>query len=49
MKDRVIVKYALRHTDKPIGVAECYIIKKLPKALKEELPTPEQIEKTPER
>ena len=45
MKDGVIVEYALPHTDKPLGVAEYHIVKKLPKALKGELPTPEQIEK----
>jgi hypothetical protein len=44
-KDRVIVEYALRYADKPIGVAEYQIVKKLPKALKGQLPTPEQIEK----
>ena len=43
-KDRVIVEYALRYADKPIGVAEYQIVKKLPKALKGQLPTPEQIE-----
>ena len=44
MKDHVIVEYALRHPGKPIGVAEYHIAKKLPKALKGQLPTPEQIE-----
>ena len=43
-KDRIIVEYALRYADKPIGVAEYQIVKKLPKALKGQLPTPEQIE-----
>ncbi len=43
-KDRIIVEYALRHTDKPIGVSEYQIVKRLPKALKGELPTPVQIE-----
>ena len=41
---RFIVEYALRYADKPIGVAEYQIVKKLPKALKGQLPTPAQIE-----
>ena len=44
-KDRIIVEYALRYADKPIGVSEYHIVKKLPKALKGQLPTPEQIER----
>jgi hypothetical protein len=44
VKGGIVVKYA-RYTNKPIGVAEYRIVKKLPKALKGELPTPEQIEK----
>jgi predicted nuclease of restriction endonuclease-like (RecB) superfamily len=44
-KDRIIVEYALRYADKPIGVSEYHIVKRLPKALKGQLPTPEQIEK----
>ena len=44
-KDRVIVEYALRYTDRPIGVSEYHIVKRLPKALKGQLPTPEQIER----
>jgi predicted nuclease of restriction endonuclease-like (RecB) superfamily len=43
-KDRIIVEYALRYADKPIGVAEYHVVKKLPRALKGQLPTPEQIE-----
>jgi len=43
-KDRIIVEYALRYSDKPIGVAEYHVVKKLPKALKGQLPTQEQIE-----
>jgi predicted nuclease of restriction endonuclease-like (RecB) superfamily len=42
-KDRVIVEYALRYAGKPIGVSEYQIVKRLPKALKGQLPTPEQI------
>ena len=44
-KDRIIVEYALRYADKPIGVSEYQIVKRLPKALKGELPTPQQIER----
>ena len=44
-KDRVIVEYALRYAGKPIGVSEYRIVKKLPKELKGQLPSPEQIEK----
>ena len=44
-KDRIVVEYALRYADKPIGVSEYHIVKRLPKALKGQLPTPEQIEK----
>ena len=43
-KDRITVEYALRYAGKPIGVAEYHMVKKLPKALKGQLPTPEQIE-----
>ncbi|OPY69436.1 MAG: hypothetical protein A4E63_01823 [Syntrophorhabdus sp. PtaU1.Bin050] len=43
-KDRIVVEYALRYADKPIGVGEYHIVKRLPKVLKGELPTPEQIE-----
>ena len=49
MRDRIIVEYALRYTDKPIGFAEYYIVRRLLKTLKGELPTSEQIEKTSER
>ena len=44
-KDRIIVEYALRHADKPIGVSEYHVVKRLPKALKGEFPTPERIER----
>jgi len=44
-KDRVIVEYALRYAGKPIGVSEYRIVKKLPKELKDQLPSPEQIER----
>lgn len=44
-KDRVIVEYALRYVGKPIGVSEYRVVKKLPKELKGQLPSPEQIER----
>ena len=37
-KDSVVVEYALRSIKKPVGVAEYYLTKKLPKALKGQLP-----------
>ncbi len=42
-KNRTIVEYALMAADKPIGVASYEIVKRLPNALKGQLPTPEQI------
>lgn len=42
-KDRTIVEYALRESQKPIGVAGYTVVKKLPKELKDQLPTAEQI------
>ncbi|MEW5813928.1 MAG: PDDEXK nuclease domain-containing protein [Spirochaetota bacterium] len=42
-KDRVIVEYALKYSGKPIGISEYQIVKRLPKELKDQLPTPEQI------
>jgi predicted nuclease of restriction endonuclease-like (RecB) superfamily len=44
-KNRVIVEYALRESRKPIGVATYKITAHLPKDLKQELPSPEQISK----
>jgi len=44
-KRRTIVEYALRDSSKPIGVATYRIVKRLPKELKGELPSPEQIER----
>ncbi len=43
-KSKTIVEYALRESNKPIGVAEYRILKTLPEALRDMLPTPEQIE-----
>ncbi|MDO4236735.1 YhcG family protein [Pseudomonas sp.] len=42
-KTRTIVEYALRDARKPIGVATYEITKKLPKKLKDQLPSPEAI------
>jgi len=42
-KDRTIVEYALRETNKPIGVAAYRIVTKLPAELRGLLPSPEQI------
>jgi predicted nuclease of restriction endonuclease-like (RecB) superfamily len=44
-KRRTIVEYALRDVTKPIGVAVYRMVKRLPKELKGQLPSPEQIEK----
>ncbi|HHO76006.1 MAG TPA: DUF1016 domain-containing protein [Deltaproteobacteria bacterium] len=43
-KDRIIVEYALKNSGKPIGVGEYKIVSKLPKDLRGQLPTTEQIE-----
>lgn len=42
-KNRTIVEYTLRDTRRPIGVATYKLMKKLPKELEKELPSPEQI------
>jgi hypothetical protein len=42
-KGRIIVEYALRNSATPIGVGQYRIVSKLPKDLKSQLPTPEQI------
>lgn len=42
-KNRTIVEYALRDARKPIGVATYLTVKRLPKELKGQLPSPEQI------
>jgi len=44
-KNRTIVEYALRDTNKPIGVATYQIVKRLPKELQGQLPSPEEIAK----
>ena len=43
-KKRTKVEFALRGIDKPMGVAEYYLTKKLPKHLQGKLPTARQIE-----
>jgi hypothetical protein len=42
-KDKTIVEYALRESNKPIGVATYRIVSTLPKELQGQLPEPEQI------
>ena len=44
-KQQTIVEYALKESNKPIGVASYRIVKTLPENLKEQLPDPEQIAK----
>ncbi len=43
-KERAIVEYALRESNKPIGVAAYRIVRRLPKDLAAQLPDPRQIE-----
>ncbi len=43
-KNKTIVEYALRESNKPIGVAEYKMLRTLPTEMKNMLPTPEQIE-----
>ncbi len=42
-KDKTIVEYALRESNKPIGVAQYRIVSVLPDELKGQLPEPDQI------
>lgn len=42
-KDRTIVEYALKEANKPIGVATYQTVRELPKELRNDLPSPEQI------
>jgi hypothetical protein len=44
-KNRVVAEYALRDTNKPIGVAEYQLVESLPKELETSLPSIEQIER----
>ena len=48
-KDGLVVKYALRDSKKPIGVAQYHISSKLPKDIKGDLPSVEEIEAEMER
>jgi predicted nuclease of restriction endonuclease-like (RecB) superfamily len=43
-KNRVVAEYALRDSNKPIGIAEYQLVESLPKELQTNLPTIEQIE-----
>jgi hypothetical protein len=43
-KDQIIVEYALRDTAKPLGIAEFRLFEKMPKRLKESLPSIEELE-----
>jgi len=43
-KDGMVVEYALRDSSKPMGIAEYTISNKLPKEIKGELPTVEELE-----
>lgn len=47
-KDGMVVEYALRNSSKPIGVAEYSISNKLPKEIRAELPTVEELEEAME-
>jgi len=48
-KDKTIVEYTLQQSKKPIGVATYKITRQLPKELKRELPSPEQIARLMEK
>ena len=42
-KDKTIVEYALRESNKPIGIGTYRIVTELPEELRDHLPSPEQI------
>jgi predicted nuclease of restriction endonuclease-like (RecB) superfamily len=44
-KNKTIVEYALRESNKPIGVATYRIVSTVPQELKDQLPAPEQVAK----
>ncbi|TMQ11075.1 MAG: DUF1016 domain-containing protein, partial [Deltaproteobacteria bacterium] len=48
-KNRVVAEYALRDTNKPIGVAEYQLVASLPEELEASLPSIEQIERELEK
>lgn len=43
-KNRTVVEYALRDACKPIGVANYRVVRRLPKELKGQLPSPQEID-----
>ena len=44
-KNRTVVEYALQSAKRPIGVASYHVVKRLPKELKGQLPSPKEIAK----
>ncbi len=44
-KDKTIVEYALKESNKPIGVATYQVVSQVPEELKTQLPAPEQVAK----
>lgn len=44
-KEKIIVEYALRNVNKPIGVSQYKLVESLPKNLKANLPSVEELEK----
>jgi predicted nuclease of restriction endonuclease-like (RecB) superfamily len=44
-KERTIVEYALRESNKPIGIASYQMVSTIPQSLKDQLPGPEQVAK----
>lgn len=44
-KQRTIVEYALKESNKSIGVGTYQVVSKLPQELKNQLPAPEQVAK----
>lgn len=44
-KNKTIVEYALKESNKPIGVTTYRIVSMLPQELKDQLPTQEQVAK----
>lgn len=44
-KDKTIVEYALKESNKPIGVATYQVVSTVPQELKNQLPAPEQVAK----
>ena len=43
-KKRMIVEYTLRQSKKPIGVGQYRLVAEVPRELKKELPSPEQVQ-----